>query len=105
MWHEQMSNSHLQGIKLPDALKATGYMDRLTSHAELILMVVPTPFVAATMAGIKDKLRPDQVRLCLSHVLGSVHLGLLHNWRCKSYIRRFMSSRFQVACWPVCHAL
>lgn len=26
-----------------------------------MLMVIPTPFVEKTMAGIKDKLRPDQV--------------------------------------------
>ena len=55
----------MQGVKLPDSLKATGSMDKLIEHTEVFLMVVPTPFVAATMEGIKDKLKPHQAR-CLT---------------------------------------
>ena len=50
----------MQGVKLPDSLKATGSMDELIEHTEVFLMVVPTPFVAATMKGIKDKIKPHQ---------------------------------------------
>lgn len=50
-----------QGIDLPESLKATGKMEELIEHTEIFLMVVPTPFVAATIAGIKDKLKPNQV--------------------------------------------
>ena len=51
----------LQDVQLPEGLKATGDMEELIEHTEIFLMVVPTPFVAATMASIKDKLKPDQV--------------------------------------------
>lgn len=64
-------------------------MDLLLRHTDIFLMVVPTPFVAATMASIKDKLRPEQVPpppttappaelvICLNHpcyVSGGAHL-------------------------------
>ena len=48
-------------MQLPEALKATGSMEELIEHTEIFLMVVPTPFVAATMTSIKDKLKPNQV--------------------------------------------
>ena len=51
----------LQGIKGPEGLKATGSMDALVEHAEIFLMVVPTPFVAATVSALKDKFKPHQV--------------------------------------------
>ena len=50
-----------QGYKVPDALRASGDITDVVAHAEIILMVIPTPFVEKTMAGIKDKLRPEQV--------------------------------------------
>jgi glycerol-3-phosphate dehydrogenase len=52
----------VQGHRVPDALRATSDLDEMISHAEIILMVVPTPFVAATMASIAHQLRPDQAR-------------------------------------------
>ena len=54
-----------QGVRLPDSLQATDNMERLLQHTDIFLMVVPTPFVAATMSSIKDKLRPEQVPLLL----------------------------------------
>lgn len=57
----QQIPSFVQGVQLPEGLKATGSMDELIEHTEIFLMVVPTPFVAATMNGIKDKLKPSQV--------------------------------------------
>lgn len=52
----------MQGCKVPDGLQATGDMDALVQHAAVFLMVVPTPFVASTVAPLKDKLKPHQVR-------------------------------------------
>ena len=57
----QCKPSSMQGVKLPDSLRATARLDELVSHASVILMVVPTPFVAATVGGIKDQLQKDQV--------------------------------------------
>ncbi len=49
-------------------------MSEVVKHAELLLMVIPTPFVASTIKGIKDQLRPDQVRFCsimlVDHITG-----------------------------------
>ena len=56
----------LQGYKAPEGLKASSDMAEVVKHAELLLMVIPTPFVAATIKGIKDQLRPDQV--CCSSI-------------------------------------
>lgn len=66
----QTLNSHVQGVKLPKALRATASLDELLAHAEVLLMVVPTPFVAATMSSIKDKLTPQQVP----------HASQAHEW-------------------------
>ena len=51
----------MQGVELPEGLKAISSMEELIEHTEIFLMVVPTPFVAATMASIKDKLNDNQV--------------------------------------------
>jgi hypothetical protein len=39
----------LPGFKCPEQLKATGDMAAAIAGAELLLMVIPTPFVAATL--------------------------------------------------------
>ena len=49
-----------QGFKLPEGLRATGDLNAVVAHGQLLLMVVPTPFVASTMSSIRDKLRPEQ---------------------------------------------
>eukprot|EP00884_Botryococcus_braunii_P021955 jgi/Botrbrau1/8443/Bobra.0237s0062.1 len=51
----------LKGFKLPDALRATNSLDEVMEHGDIFLMVIPTPFVALTMASIKDKIRPHQI--------------------------------------------
>lgn len=50
-----------QGHQAPEGLRASTDMAEVVKHAELLLMVIPTPFVAATITGIKDLLRPEQV--------------------------------------------
>ena len=52
----------VQGFKLPETLRATSDLDAVVAHGQLLLMVVPTPFVASTMSSIRDKLRPEQAR-------------------------------------------
>ena len=50
-----------QGTKLPEGLRACGDLAVVADASELLLMVVPTPFVARTVEGIADRLRPTQV--------------------------------------------
>ena len=66
----------LQGYKAPDGLRASSDMAEVVKHAELLLMVIPTPFVAATIKGIRDQLRPDQV--CLSTSMLRLHGACAH---------------------------
>ena len=65
-----------QGHRAPDGLRASTDMAEVVKHAELLLMVIPTPFVAATIKGIKDLLRPEQV--CVLHdYLQTLSIALL----------------------------
>lgn len=58
----------MQGYKAPAGLTASDDMAAVIQHAELLLMVIPTPFVASTIKGIRDQLRPEQVLLhCCTH--------------------------------------
>lgn len=50
----------LQGCPLPESLKATNDIKQAIEHAEMILTVVPTPFLFKSMSGIQDYLREDQ---------------------------------------------
>ena len=61
-----------QGIKLPETLRASGDLDAVVAHGQLLLMVVPTPFVASTMSAIRDKLRPEQARQPIAQALSSL---------------------------------
>ena len=51
-----------QGHKVPEGLRATSSMAEAVEHAEVILMVVPTQFVARTMTDLATLLQPNQVR-------------------------------------------
>lgn len=51
----------LQGVKLPDNLRASGDMAEVVTSAEIILVVIPTPFVARTLAPLADVLQPHQI--------------------------------------------
>ncbi len=52
---------YAQGHKVPPTLRATTDQKAVVEHGELLLMVIPTPFVASTMTTIKDELRADQI--------------------------------------------
>jgi glycerol-3-phosphate dehydrogenase len=51
----------LKGFKVPENLKATGDAAAAVEHGELLLTVIPTPFLAVTLKPLKDKFRPDQI--------------------------------------------
>ncbi len=55
-----------QGHRLPDSLRATTDILELVAHADLLLLCVPTPYVAGTMERIRDHLRPEQARAALT---------------------------------------
>ena len=54
---------------MPDGLRATADVAEMVAHAEVILMVVPTPFIASTMQSVTDQLRPEQVPSCARHAM------------------------------------
>lgn len=51
----------LKGIPLPPALKATNDLGEAVEHGELVLTVVPTPFLGRTVASVKDRFHKDQI--------------------------------------------
>ncbi len=50
-----------QGVECPEGLTASGDMAEVVGASEIVLMVIPTPFVAATVAPLAELLRPDQI--------------------------------------------
>lgn len=56
---------------MPDGLKASNSMAEAVQGAEVILMVVPTQFVARTMTDMAQLLQPHQVLLCFKFVQSS----------------------------------
>eukprot|EP00878_Enallax_costatus_P032428 GHUV01035637.1.p1 GENE.GHUV01035637.1~~GHUV01035637.1.p1 ORF type:complete len:157 (+),score=18.90 GHUV01035637.1:182-652(+) len=55
------NSTFLPGHKCPDTLTATSNMTEAVANSELVLMVVPTPYIAATVKPIADLLRSDQI--------------------------------------------
>lgn len=51
----------MQGFPCPEGLTASGDMEDVVAQSEVILMVIPTPFVARTIEPLAAKLRPDQI--------------------------------------------
>ena len=51
----------LPGHKCPDTLTATSNMTEAVTSNELVLMVVPTPYLAATVKQIAALLQPNQI--------------------------------------------
>lgn len=50
-----------QGTALPTNLKATNDLAEAVAHGELVLTVIPTPFLGRTIASVKDKFKPNQI--------------------------------------------
>lgn len=55
------NTTFLPGVTLPEELKATTDMKAAVTDAEVILMVIPTPFVASTLAPLATLLQPHQI--------------------------------------------
>jgi hypothetical protein len=69
----------LPGHKLPENLVASGSLSDVVSSCELLLMVVPTPFVEATLKPVTDELQQSNSILVsctkgiLNETLETVH--------------------------------
>lgn len=61
-----------QGLPLPESLKATNDIEFAIKHAELVLTVVPTPFLFKSLSNIKDLLTEK-------HVIISCTKGILND--------------------------
>ncbi|KAL6776141.1 hypothetical protein ACKKBG_A20010 [Auxenochlorella protothecoides x Auxenochlorella symbiontica] len=62
----------LKGLPLPESLKATNDIEFAIKHAELVLTVVPTPFLFKSLSNIKDLLTEK-------HVIISCTKGILND--------------------------
>lgn len=63
---DDINNAHenkryLAGIPLPPSLKANTDLRAVVQHGELIVMVVPTPFVGRTLQPVADAFTPDKI--------------------------------------------
>ncbi len=63
---DDINNAHenkryLAGIPLPPTLKANTDLRAVVEHGELIVMVVPTPFVARTLQPVADAFTSDKI--------------------------------------------
>eukprot|EP00891_Asterochloris_glomerata_P006959 jgi/Astpho2/6959/e_gw1.00107.109.1_t len=67
---DRENKTFLKGYKCPEGMRATGDAAEVVQHAELLLMVIPTQFVAATLEPWKDKFRPGQILIsCTKGIL------------------------------------
>lgn len=66
------NTSFLKGFKLPPSVRATTSHAELAEHADLVLVVVPTPFLAATLASFRPYLTSR-------HTLVSCTKGILND--------------------------
>ncbi|CAK0748951.1 hypothetical protein CVIRNUC_001873 [Coccomyxa viridis] len=55
------NTTFLKGYKVPEGLRATNSMAEAVQRSEIILMVVPTQFVARTMTDMAKLLQPHQI--------------------------------------------
>jgi len=69
---EHENTTFLKGVKLPEELTATTDMEAVVTQSEVLLMVIPTPFVARTLAPLAALLTPK-------HILVSCTKGILND--------------------------
>lgn len=58
-FHE--NRTYLKGFPLPEALRASSDLKEVAQHGELVLMVIPTPFIERTMSRIADDITEKQI--------------------------------------------
>jgi len=56
-----LSKQLSQGFTLPDNLRATQDIHAAVKHGNLILIVIPTPFVGKVVSQVVDEISGDQV--------------------------------------------
>eukprot|EP00887_Chlorella_sp_A99_P004238 scaffold15.g4238.t1 len=55
------NTTYLKGYPLPESLRASNDLAEVAGYGELVLFVIPTPFVERTVGQIADTLRDDQI--------------------------------------------
>mmetsp|Transcript_5659 Transcript_5659/g.14445 ORF Transcript_5659/g.14445 Transcript_5659/m.14445 type:complete len:362 (-) Transcript_5659:150-1235(-) len=60
---EHENKLYLPGVKCPEGLTASTDKHEVVKQSKLLLMVIPTPFVASTMKDLADVLRPEDQML------------------------------------------
>lgn len=63
---ERTNGKFLPDMRVPDGVRATTDLKEVVERSQLLLMVVPTPFVAGTLAPIASDLRTDQILVSCS---------------------------------------
>ncbi|KAL4427998.1 hypothetical protein ABPG75_002087 [Micractinium tetrahymenae] len=58
---EHENTTYLKGFKLPESLRASNDIKEVAAFGEVILMVIPTPFVERTVAQVVDALRDSSI--------------------------------------------
>lgn len=63
------NNVFLKGFELPENIVASSSGKEVVAHGELILIVVPTPFMERVMAPLAESITDEQVRVVLDDAL------------------------------------
>lgn len=58
----------LKGHKAPDTLSATSNMTEVVTGSQLLLMVVPTPYVESTLKPVAELFTPSQILVSCTKV-------------------------------------
>lgn len=76
---EHENKAFFKGFQLPKCVKASADSEEVARFGELILAVIPTPFVERVMTPLKDAIRDDQVStMWCFQVDRCTTFGLLH---------------------------
>lgn len=52
-----------QGFPLPESLRASNDIKQVAAHGEILLMVIPTPFVERTVRRVLGRFKHMQTRM------------------------------------------
>lgn len=55
------NKNFLPGFPLPESLRASNDIKQVAAHGEILLMVIPTPFVERTVSQVVDAVRKDAI--------------------------------------------
>lgn len=85
----------MQGFKLPDSVKATTDINEAVKFGEVLLTVIPTPFLERVMSSIADVISDEQI-IC------SCTKGILNDTleTPDAILRRVLPARLHSRCGP-----